>query len=151
MVIRVDTEMNRTLLLITLISLPVLAEFQSSSPPFRESGLLSSELQEPGFLPVDEAFRLSVDDNGGKLTVYWQIAPGYYLYRHRLRITGADVAEFPDGEPKHDEIFGDVQVFFDSLTLTGTFPEDGGKILVEYQGCAEKGLCYPPQEREFIF
>ena len=84
----------------------------------------------------------------------WQIAPGYYLYRHRMSaktatpgFTLGEIA-MPDGKKKTDEFFGDVEVYYDILTATVpvTRPEGGLQLRarVSYQGCADAGLCYPP-------
>ncbi len=73
---------------------------------------------------------------------------GYYLYRHRISVPGLAEAGIPAGLPKHDEIFGDVEVFYKELNLI--VPKDqieGDEIVINYQGCADAGLCYPPQKR----
>jgi thiol:disulfide interchange protein DsbD len=109
----------------------------------------------PEFLPVDEAFALGTEV-GERPRVFWQIADDYYLYRHRFefaleRAGDATVeASVPPGEPKTDEYFGDVEVYHGDVTvplaLDGALPE-GARLVVRYQGCAEAGLCYPPQRR----
>ncbi|MFT4178695.1 MAG: protein-disulfide reductase DsbD [Thermomonas sp.] len=107
--------------------------------------------------PVDEVFVLSAQATArDRIEVRWQIADGYYLYRHRTSVTadaafpGAKLA-LPDGEKHHDEFFGDVQTYRQQLigVLTGT-PGDAATITtlkVKYQGCADAGICYPPQTR----
>ena len=107
------------------------------------------------FLPVDEAFRLHAERAGAnELHLRWDIAPGYYLYRHRLRFDGEGLEQpsLPDGVAKHDEYFGDVEVYYGSLdarlALRGT-PADPYPLTVGYQGCADAGLCYAPQTRRF--
>ncbi|MEE4384193.1 MAG: protein-disulfide reductase DsbD, partial [Pseudomonadales bacterium] len=109
----------------------------------------------PEFLPVDEAFALGAE-LGERPRVFWQIADHYYLYRHRFEFAlerGGDAsveASVPPGEPKTDEYFGDVEVYHGDVTvplaLGGAIPE-GALLVVRYQGCAEAGLCYPPQRR----
>ena len=114
-------------------------------------------LSKPGpvFLPVDEAFRMTVSAADGVLEIVWQIEEGYYLYRHQL---GVDLsaahapAEIPRGEPKHDEYFGDVEVYEQELTVRVPLKADvsGSRLEVRYQGCALAGLCYPPQKRQVV-
>ena len=107
--------------------------------------------------PVDEVFVLSAQATApDRIEVRWQIADGYYLYRHRTSVK-ADAAfasaklALPGGKKYRDEFFGDVETYRQSLTgvLTGT-PSDGAAsttLTVKYQGCADAGVCYPPQTR----
>lgn len=138
-----------TKLLLTLVFLmcpPALGgEFEVGSP--------ISGFGEVTILPVDEAFNLSVVRDGGKVEVLWQIQPGYYLYRHRLDFKGSTrfgTPVLPDGIAKTDEFFGAVEVYYEGLvaelSVTGDQEET---LVVEYQGCADAGICYPPQKREF--
>jgi thiol:disulfide interchange protein DsbD len=118
-------------------------------------GLLGPTSNEDQFLPVDEAFVFTaVADGGAQVQLDWQVAPGYYLYRHRVSaktatpgFTLGDVA-MPPGKKKTDEFFGDVEVYYDALSATVpvTRPADAAsfEIAVSYQGCADAGLCYPP-------
>jgi thiol:disulfide interchange protein DsbD len=121
-------------------------------------GLLGPTSNQDQFLPVDEAFRFSASaDGGGQVALDWQIAPGYYLYRHRVSAktatAGFVLAEvaMPAGKKKTDEFFGDVEVYYDALaaTVPVTRPAGGStfEIAVSYQGCADAGLCYPPVTR----
>jgi len=118
-------------------------------------GLLGPTSNQDQFLPVDEAFRFSAGaDGGAQVALDWQIAPGYYLYRHRVSAKtateGFTLGEvvMPAGKKKTDEFFGDVEVYYDALaaTVAVTRPEGGSafEIAVSYQGCADAGLCYPP-------
>ncbi len=109
------------------------------------------------FLPPDEAFRLTATTiNKGWVELVWQIAPGYYLYRHALgfRVLGpgesAGAPVIPDGEKKEDEFFGAVETYTDLLAVR--LPVSGGadgrlQLEVSYQGCAEDGICYPPMKK----
>ena len=107
-------------------------------------------------LPVDEAFVLSAEATApDTITVHWRIAEGYYLYRHRTSVQ-ADAAfaqqalQLPKGHAYTDEFFGDVETY--RGTLTATLPGRAGagtvSLKVKYQGCADLGICYPPQTRE---
>ena len=118
-------------------------------------GLLGPVSNEDQFLPVDQAFVLAaVPDGADRVLLDWQIAPGYYLYRHRLSVKTATPGfvlgelAMPDGKKKTDEFFGDVEVYYDVLTATVPVTRPDGassfELVVSYQGCADAGLCYPP-------
>lgn len=115
---------------------------------------------QPDFLPAEQAFVLSADVRGEQVDVYWDIEPEYYLYRHQLdfRVLAeqADTApavenvSIPDGKAITDEYFGDVEVYYHDLRVSMELAHaaDAGVVLeVRYQGCAEAGLCYPPDVR----
>jgi thiol:disulfide interchange protein len=75
------------------------------------------------FLPPEQAFRLSATvADAGHVRLDWIIAPGYYLYRDRIKIledhgrTGAP--EFPPGQIKSDEYFGKQVVYHNELIAT---------------------------------
>ena len=127
-------------LVLATLSVPVAAESLFGSR--------NSFGQEPQFLPVDEAFVFDALAEEDTITVTWRMPPGYYLYRHRLGVPGLDPAEIPEGLPKTDEIFGDVEVYYEGLTLTvDRSAIEGESMVISYQGCADAGLCYPPQKR----
>ncbi len=107
------------------------------------------------FLPVREAFKLSlVESSMTSAKVRFVAAEGYYLYRHqfKFKIEPAELAgkpvEVPEGLHKNDQYFGDVQVFYEVLDIDIPLNNPDNKPLnlaVTYQGCADKGLCYPPE------
>lgn len=101
------------------------------------------------FLPVDQAFSYTKEiTDSGRVKLHWSVAPGYYLYRSRLEIEGepssAESVQKPSGKMIHDQFFGDEKVFKKDFTTT-IEPGDAQKLKLTWQGCAEKGLCYPPQ------
>jgi thiol:disulfide interchange protein DsbD len=113
-------------------------------------------VDEDDLLPVDQAFALSAKAaSADRIALEWKIADGYYLYRHRIKAVAADgskldAVELPHGEPHEDEFFGRVETFRGQLA--GGVPvraADGGQVVlkVSYQGCADAGVCYPPQTR----
>jgi thiol:disulfide interchange protein DsbD len=107
---------------------------------------------EVSMLPADQAFRLlGAERHGEALTVSWDIAPGYYLYRQRLHFEPANalLPELPQGQPYHDEHFGDVEIYRGILQarLRTRGPAQPRQLRVSYQGCADAGVCYPPQTR----
>lgn len=130
-----------------LLPLSTVAEAQNS---------LAAALQaQSEFLPVREAYRLDgAITPAGDLRLYWQITEGYYLYQHAFKVsaTGTGSAEeldvtFPPALAKTDEFFGDVSVYYGEADLLVTLPDstDTLTLAVTYQGCADAGLCYPPE------
>ncbi|UXA51767.1 protein-disulfide reductase DsbD [Xanthomonas prunicola] len=113
---------------------------------------------EADLLPVDQAFALSATaDSRDRIALTWKIAPGYYLYRHRISVKSgqgfaAGELALPEGESKHDEFFGQVQTYRKQLQATLAGKADPAMktavLQVQYQGCADAGVCYPPQRRE---
>ncbi|UNK43005.1 protein-disulfide reductase DsbD [Luteimonas sp. S4-F44] len=109
-------------------------------------------------LPVDEALALSATAVAhDRIEIRWKIADGYYLYRHRTAAQvpdgsfGSSTLTLPDGHRHVDEFFGEVETYRDRLvaTLDGHPPAGtrGVALQVKYQGCADAGICYPPQTR----
>jgi thiol:disulfide interchange protein DsbD len=100
------------------------------------------------FLPVEEAFRFELMDDVEPAILVWQIAPEHYLYRDKLGITDAQGNSvpivYPQGIEHSDEFFGDTQVYRQllQLPLDSTLAQP---LQVTWQGCADAGLCYPPQ------
>lgn len=142
------------LLLCVLISGPVYASLLDNTPAAGPA-ILQGSAGQTDFLPVNQAFRPGVVGLAEQeIRLRFEIAPEYYLYRHRLGFAltgpGASVKEvsLPKGVDRHDEFFGDVEVYYNqlevSLTLEGTVtPEQ--LLRVDFQGCADAGLCYPPE------
>ncbi|WP_462164748.1 protein-disulfide reductase DsbD [Pseudoalteromonas xiamenensis] len=103
------------------------------------------------FLPVHEAFKLDFDQQGNTLFVGWDIAPGYYLYKKKLEFIGKGASitlpEFEHGTEIDDEFFGKTEVYFNQFSVVAKLSDivQDGVIKVRYQGCAEAGLCYPPE------
>jgi thioredoxin:protein disulfide reductase len=111
------------------------------------------------FLPVHQAFVVSAElQDPRTVRVQWDIAEGYYLYRHQLRfrlLEPPDLAlgqpRLPDGKKMHDEYFGDIEAYYGRLEallpLTADTDSSGKPLTLEvrFQGCAERGLCYPPE------
>ncbi|MEL1091046.1 protein-disulfide reductase DsbD [Pseudomonas sp. OB66] len=104
----------------------------------------------PDFLPVDKAFVLTSELlDSGETQLFWQITDGYYLYQKRLKFDGLAADQqpvLPEGESHSDEFFGEQPVYRQGLEVKIPAAASG-QIKVSYQGCADAGLCYPPQTR----
>ncbi|MGF6098452.1 protein-disulfide reductase DsbD [Pseudomonas sp. 18175] len=100
----------------------------------------------PDFLPVGKAFTFTSERlESGETQLYWQIADGYYLYKQRMKFDGlAEQPTLPQGEAHSDEFFGEQEVYRQGLEVK--IPAGvTGQVKLGWQGCADAGLCYPPQ------
>ncbi|MDH1575739.1 protein-disulfide reductase DsbD [Pseudomonas sp. GD03746] len=139
-------------LLFLLLASPAFATGLLDNRPSATLGAASLS-NSADFLPVHEAFKLSlVQADAHTIKLRFVATDGYYLYRHRFQFRSepADIAlgspNIPKGEAKHDEFFGDVEVYHGVLDIE--LPRTDTRaftLLVGYQGCADKGLCYPPE------
>lgn len=119
-----------------------------------QASLLDNLIQsEPKFLPVEEAFPYQVEQQGNKLTVIWESAEDYYLYQQKIKLKQnkqafSAIKYSKEGILKHDEAFGEVMVFYDTLEVDFDLNQLNKEIptILSFQGCAEAGLCYPPQK-----
>lgn len=122
--------------------------------------LFGSPASAEDFLDPAVAFKPAIGPlNNGQVAIHFTIAPAYYLYRDKFKFaveglpgnaTRLGTAQFPAGKVKHDPNFGDVEVFYKevNITLPVDHPDGGPLALrVTYQGCADAGLCYPPQSK----
>mgnify|MGYP001942586376 CR=1 FL=1 len=110
--------------------------------------------QENEFLPVDEAFIFNFHQKEQKLTISFDIAEDYYLYRKQFKFTAnnaqiADV-ELPLGEEYHDEFSGLQQIYHQKVSFDINIEQadDLAELSIRYQGCASAGLCYPPETKK---
>ena len=104
------------------------------------------------FLQPEQAFQLTISKQAdGQLRLNWDISPGYYLYRQQMKVEADPVGSplqvaWPAGTLKTDETYGESQVYHDKVTVRLTAP-DAQALTIGWQGCADAGLCYPPQTR----
>lgn len=111
---------------------------------------------EADILKPEQAFRYVASATADEIIVRWTIEPKHYLYRERMsyesRTPGIELgtAVIPAGTPHSDEYFGEMHIFRDSLEVRlpiSTRPPGPVKLAlaIKSQGCADIGLCYPPQ------
>lgn len=116
---------------------------------------------QPDLLDPAEAFRLDARVAGpDALEVRYLIAPGYYLYRDKLKFTSAsaqvrlDAPQLPAGTRKHDEFFGEVETYRGDLRIRVPYRSEPGvtefTLVAMSQGCADVGVCYVPQEQKTV-
>ncbi len=152
--------MHRILSIISLILL-----FSSASSYALTSGnqlgFGNGLFSDPEFLPVDQAFRFNSTLSDDQLILSWDIEDGYYLYKERFKFsideTKASLGTesySTQGDLKDDPNFGQVTVFHSNVVIT--LPVKNAQlselpVQITYQGCADAGLCYPPQTKEALF
>jgi thiol:disulfide interchange protein DsbD len=140
-------------LLLLLVVLPASAGLFDKPPVPAQLGAPLNNSAD--FLPVREAFKLSlISSSSESVKLRFVAAEGYYLYKHRFGFTssseGVSLGQplLPPGKAKHDEYFGDVEVYYEVLDVEVPVNNPFNhpfSLHISYQGCADKGLCYPPE------
>lgn len=129
------------------------ANFDSVQAPLADFTNSETPATNNQFVPVDQAFPFNFIQQGDTITLDWQIKPGYYLYRERFSFQTKDAeigqANLPEGTFHSDEFFGDVHIFTEPVSVEIPLKSvaDNGELIVQYQGCATTGFCYPPETR----
>ena len=121
--------------------------------------LLCSVAQAEDLLHPSIAFKPTARAlDGQTIEVRFEIAKGYYLYRDKFRFAAEPSsvqlgqARLPKGKEKMDENFGRVEVYYREAVIrlpvernsSGTLPL---LLNLTSQGCADAGVCYPPQKQ----
>lgn len=131
----------------------LLGQSSNSSSPFSATN--------DEFLSVDEAYQLSVSATDTTINTEWIIADTYYLYGEQFHFTidgQAVQASKPAGEIAYDTTFEKnvekhytyLQASIDKTQLPSVLRNAKSYTLaVRYQGCADAGLCYPPETKHF--
>ncbi|WP_114416274.1 protein-disulfide reductase DsbD [Marinospirillum perlucidum] len=111
----------------------------------------------PQFLPPEEAFKQEAWIEGSQIFIRWDLEPGYYLYQKQFAVTLPEgpesltvkALEFAPAVTQEDDYFGVSQVYYSTAlmaaTLEGSTDLQELAVKIRYQGCADEGLCYPPQ------
>lgn len=113
---------------------------------------------EQELLDQTSAYRVTATARDGQIEVIWRIADGYYLYRDKLGfasaspgITLGDAALPMPTEIKDDAFFGQMAIYRGDVTITvpysGTAAGNTLALDIKAQGCADLGICYPPETR----
>ena len=121
-----------------------------SSNPLGEA-VLSETLE---FLPVEEAYQLQAQIEDQQLHLNWQIQPGYYLYQHRFKFYNPDgialdiSPQFKPGKRIYDDYYEkELEVYYQHTHFAIPWDNNQKYLIVESQGCADAGLCYPPRRQ----
>ena len=146
----------------SLVSILLLSVFFFNNQALAQKSIFDTSSQnlefnslsnDKAFLKVEEAFVIDITQDDNQLNVIFDIAPGYYLYRHQFKFSGdnssfSDVA-LPEGKDHEDEFFGVQQVYREQLHFSVNIEQakSASNFTLRYQGCADKGLCYPPKKQ----
>ena len=110
------------------------------------------------FLKVKEAFQLNPIIEDDQLVLDWLIAPGYYLYKNRFKIFDHNddlimyKPSYASGRLIYDEYYKkDLEVYYGYTKFSVPLNISTKKIIIESQGCADAGLCYPVQRQTIFF
>lgn len=118
--------------------------------------LFTSEPAEEKFLSPDRAFGLEITQTSNQIHADFKVAPGYYLYKDRIKFVLSPLLnheiQLPAGDIKNDPNFGQMEVYHHDVTANVMLKDATDSpitINATYQGCSEKGLCYAPQHKSF--
>jgi len=147
--------MKRIVLLFWLMLTSVFLQVQSVQAQDSIFDTSSSSLfsNDDEFLTAEQAFEFNFYQNNDQLEVTFKIAEGYYLYRHQFKFSVENAAivpvDLPRGEDHEDEFFGVQQIFTEKLSFVVKLVNvaNDATIKIRYQGCAAKGLCFPPKKK----
>lgn len=146
-----------------------------ANPQWRSNDVKNNPFENSAtFLAVDDAFSFSLNQEGDTATLVWVIAAEHYLYRHAFAVS-MDLASvdggvetysltaestFSQGIKTTDDYFGPVEIYYyqataqlpmeriANLAALSDSPNSQPQLSIQYQGCAEAGLCYPVQTRK---
>ena len=149
-----------------VLSASLCAQTPPAQPARKASGidalLGSARSGDDEFLSPDQAFRFdAIPEGTDRIRLNWEIAEGYYLYRARIKVRTTSATaqlgtpQFPPGQVKTVEYFGKQEVYHHELAASVPVARSSGGELelpleVTYQGCADAGLCYPPQTKSVV-
>lgn len=140
--------------IIIVITLSVLVGCGSGN----ETASTNSTNTQQGFLPVDKAFMFSANaENKQQIRAHWVIADGYHLYKDKFKFSVTpdnyqivDI-HFPKAEIYSDKTLGKLESYKGSvevsIKITGEPTSEPISLTSTYQGCADVGLCYPPETK----
>ena len=110
------------------------------------------------FLKVNEAFQLNPIIEDDQLVLNWFIAPGYYLYKNRFKLFDHNddlimyKPSYAAGGLIYDEYYKkNLEVYYGYTKFSVPLNISTKKIIIESQGCADAGLCYPVQRQTIFF
>ena len=112
------------------------------------------KLKDNEVLPASEAFKLETEVTEDKLLIKWIIVDEYYLYLDSIKVNANEIpikhklleSKIIDHE---DIFFGKTKILKERLVISvknSSFKD----IEVNYQGCSERGFCYPVQSIKIL-
>lgn len=95
-------------------------------------------------------FKLKMSAGSNKIELHWDIQPGYFLYKDRIKISGYPNISMPAAVKHRDRMGNMHDIYRHQLHLSIPFHETT-KVKITYQGCSDKGICFPPQTQKQTF
>lgn len=126
--------------------------------------VITSNVFGEDFLPPEQAFKAiatwNVKGAGAEIAVTIEPTAGYYVYRESLKLrvnqsntNDAMALNLPKGKIKFDENFSKKLEIYPNPFLATAFNSQANlsntTVEIELQGCADKGICYPPMKMRF--
>ena len=153
-----------TMLAVLLISIsalsPVSADNHNPLPNLLQTltGSADNAPFDPALPPPEQAYIVSISQlDEAKLRATWDIDPCCYMYRERFafgsQTPGITLGEplFPAGLAYEDEFFGETEIYRGQISIDIPFQQSVSssqlEVKIDFQGCADIGVCYPPQEQ----
>ena len=113
---------------------------------------------QPDLLHPRQAFVFAASLQEEAVRIEFLIEPGYYMYRERFSLFDAagvvlPIPEFPSGQMKSDEFFGEVEIYRREVAFEVPVQTDGRDLQLQMvsQGCADIGVCFPPERVTLAF
>lgn len=121
------------------------------------------QAQADDFLPPEKAFQAIAQlQNDSMVAITVLPAQGYYIYKDSLQfklekeVPGISLGRvnLPSAKNKYDENFGKSleiypKEFLIKLPIKIAEGQSGFTLVMQLQGCAERGICYPPMQLSF--
>ena len=122
----------------------------SSFKILAEENILFS-LKNNQILPAEEAFGFNLIERDNDIFATWEIKDGNYLYLKSVMVKAGDnEIKFKKLEgtalDHEDEFFGETKIIKNILKITFKYETSDIETKIYYQGCSDKGFCYPIQE-----
>jgi thiol:disulfide interchange protein DsbD len=134
---------NVTILIAALLSFGAIASRDNQD-------IMNHDLKfSEGVLKADQAYQFTSEVKGPVTRLFWRIAPGYNLYKHKITLTNnAKALSMPKGVLKMDGYYGQVELLSGDVIIdVDTSQVKDGSFTVNYQGCKLNIICYPPQRK----
>lgn len=146
------------------LALPAGAAQAASNEPLGGLAQLGADISgnDDEFLPPEKAFTVNVTArDANTLVAEFKPEPTYYLYRDKIGLAiknaaGIEIEKIalPPGEFKDDPTFGKTEVYYKAVKAIVTLKRAANapqtfEVVAKYQGCSNKGVCYPPLEKPF--
>ena len=101
-------------------------------------------------LPAEEACGLSFSKKDGSIIALWNIKEDYYLYLNSISVKQEENEisfKYLEGNilEHEDEFFGKTRIIKNLYKISFKAIQDSFNTKIYYQGCSEKGFCYPVQ------